>query len=165
MKRILALVAVVLAATAAYLWSQSDRRRIERALDRLESACEKEGPDSPMALLARNQTITGSFAPGFLAVAEPYQGSFTDAQELARAIHVYRASSRRISVDDAERRLEIGRDGTAEMETVFRVAGESGSGPGIERFRAKLFWVEHEGDWKIREFRVVEVVEAGGLFF
>ena len=71
MKRILALGAVVFVAAAVFLWSRSDRRRIDRALDRLESACEKEGPDSPMSLLARNQTITASFAPGFLAVAEP----------------------------------------------------------------------------------------------
>ncbi len=165
MKRIVALVAVALVAAGFFLWSRGDRRRIERALERLESACAKEGPDSPVSLLTRNQTIVNSFAPGFLAVAEPYQGSFTDAQELARAIHVYRASSKRISVDDSERRLEIGRDGTAEMETLFRIAGESGSGPGTERFRAKLFWVEQEGEWKIREFRIVEAVESGGLFF
>jgi hypothetical protein len=164
-KRLIALGAVALALVAGYLWLRSDQRRIFKALERLESACEKEGPDSPMSLLTRNQAIVGAFAPGFLAVAEPDQGSFTDAQELARAIHVYRASSKRIEVDDSERRLEIGRDGTAEMETLFRVAGESGSGPGVERFRARLFWVEHEGEWKIREFRVVEVVERGGLFF
>jgi hypothetical protein len=36
-------------------------------------------------------------------------------------------------------------DGTAEMETLFHISGESAQ-PGSERFRARLFWVEHEGD-------------------
>ena len=166
MKRALGVAAAVIALLAAgYFWLGSEERRIEKALERFEAACEKDGPDSPMSLLSRNQTITGAFAPGFLLVAEPYEGSFTDPQELARAIHVYRASSRRISVDDSERRLDVEDDGTAEMETLFHVSGEVGSGPGSERFRARIFWVKHDGDWKIREFRIVEVVERGGLFF
>lgn len=164
MNRIVAAVLVALAALALWLWLPSDRRRIGQALDRLERACEKNGPDSPMSLFSRTQTITASFAPGFFAVAEPYQGSFTDAGELARAIHAYRASSQQVSVTDSGRRLELGADGTAEMETLFHVAGVAGSGPGGERFRARIFWVKHEGAWKIREFRIVEVVERGGLF-
>jgi hypothetical protein len=98
-------------------------------------------------------------------VAEPYGGTFTSAQELASAIHAYRASARTVRIGDSERRLDIGDGGTAEMELVFHVSGETGvGGSGGERFRAQLFWVEHEGDWKIRELRVVEVVERGGLF-
>jgi hypothetical protein len=163
-KTLAALALLVVVAVAALFWQGSDRRRIEKALDRLERACEKDGPDSAMDLLGRNQTIVRSFAPGFLALAEPYGGTFTSAQELASAIHAYRASARKVRIGDSERRLDIG-DGTAEMELVFHVSGETGvGGSGGERFRAQLFWVEHEGDWKIREFRVVEIVEQGGLF-
>jgi hypothetical protein len=156
---------VVVVLVAALFWRGSDRRRIEQALDRLEAACEKDGPDSAMALLGRNQAIVGAFAPGFLVAAEPYGGSFSDAQALANAIHAYRASARKVRVDDSERRLDVGEDGTAEMDLVFHVSGETGvGGLGGERFRARLFWVKHEGDWKIRELRVVEIVERGGLF-
>jgi hypothetical protein len=164
-KTLAAVGLVVVVAIVALFWQGSDRRRIEKALDRLERACEKDGPDSAMELLGRNQTIVRSFAPGFLALAEPYGGSFTSAQELASAIHAYRASARKVRIGDSERRLEVEDDGTAEMELVFHVSGETGvGGAGGEAFRAQLFWVEHEGDWKIREFRVVEVVERGGLF-
>ena len=165
MKKLGALALVVLAALVALLWPGSDRRRIEKALDRLERACEKDGPESAMSLLSRNQTIVHSFAPEFLALAEPYGGTFDSAQELATAIHAYRASARKVTIGDSERHLEVADDGTAEMELVFHVAGETGvGGLGGERFRARLFWVKHEGEWKIRELRVVEVVERGGLF-
>jgi hypothetical protein len=163
-KAFAALALVVVVAVVVLFWQGSDRRRIEKALDRLERACEKDGPESALDLLGRNQTIVRSFAPGFLAQAEPYGGTFTSAQELASAVHAYRASARKVRVSDSERHLEIG-DATAEMGLVFHVSGETGvGGAGGESFRAQLFWVEHEGEWKIRELRVVEVVERGGLF-
>lgn len=158
----MAALAVVAAVAAWLLLADSDERRIGKALDRLMAACEKSGPDSAVALLTRNQTIVGAFAPGFLLSAEPYNGTLTDPQEVARLIHVYRASSQTVSVGDSERTIEVRDGGTAEMETVFHVSGQ---GRGVERFRATLFWVEHEGDWKIRELRIVEVVERGGFAF
>lgn len=165
MKRLASALAVLLAALAAGAWWSSDRRQIERRLDALVEACEKAGPDSPLSLLGRTQTILDSFAPGMLVQAAPYGGSFRDARELAGLIHRYRASSSRVEIAVTERDLVVRPNGTAEMSAVFRIAGERGGGPGQESFRARLFWVESDGTWKVREIEIVDRLDRSGLFF
>ena len=164
MKRIIAVVGVLAVAVSGWLWWRSDERRIGRALERLERACEKEGPEGALSLLGRTQTILDAFAPGFRVSARPYEGTLTDARELAGVIHRYRALSDRIRVRDAERRIEVQPNGTAEMSALFAVDGSGDGRKGRESFRAQLYWVEVDGDWKIREVEVVEVVERSGLF-
>lgn len=164
MKRWIAVFAVAGLALAAWLWLTSDRRRIERRLDALVAACEKSGPDSPLSLLGRTQTILESFAAGMLVRADPYGGSFRDARELAGLVHRYRASASRVEIAATDRDLLVRPNGTAELSVVFRIVGDRG-GPGTESFSARIFWVEEEGDWKIRELEVVERLERSGLFF
>lgn len=165
MKRLLALGVVALAAVVLWAWWSSDRRRIERRLDALVEACEKSGPDSPLALLGRTETILDAFAPGMLVRAEPYGGTIGDPRELARLIHGYRASAGRVQIAVTDRQLVVLPNRTAEMSGVFRVGGDRGGGPGIESFSARLFWVEDDGTWRIREVEVVERLERSGLFF
>jgi hypothetical protein len=160
----LGVLAVAVACLAGWSWWRSDARRIGRALDRLERACEKSGPDGALDLVSRTATIVDAFAPGMLVTARPYEGSIRDPRELAGVIHRYRAGAERVRISESERELAVGERDTAEMSVVFVVEGDRGGRPGRERFRARLFWVEIEGDWKIREVEVVEVLDPGGLF-
>jgi len=164
-KRLLALLALALLGLGAWAWWSSDSRRIQRRLDALVEACGKSGPDSPLDLLARTQTILDSFAPELLVRAEPYGVTLRDGRELASLIHRYRATSTRAAVSVGERELAMGPNRTAEMTARFRVVGDSGSGPRGEEFRARLYWVEDEGVWRIREVEVTERLESTGLFF
>lgn len=165
MRRLLAIALFAAVAVAGWLWWTSDRHRIERALDRLERACEKDGPESPLAMVGRAGTLLEAFAPGLLVRAAPYGGTVSDPRELVALIERYRATASRIRVSDRERRLEIGANGTAEMSLLFQVDGVRSGGPGREGFRARLFWVRTEAGWKIREIEVLEVLESSGLFF
>ena len=164
MKRVAVVAVLVAVAVAAWVWWRGDERRIVRALERLESACEKEGEEGPLALISRTQTILDSFASGFLVSGRPYAGAIDDPRELAAVIHRYRASSDRVGVGHRELELELGPNRTAEMSAVFVVDGVRGARPARESFRARLFWVEHEGEWRIREVEVVERLERSGLF-
>jgi hypothetical protein len=164
-KRLVAVAGLALVLFATWRWWSSDRRRIERRLEGLVAACEKSGPDSALDLLGKTQTILDAFAPDMLVRADPYGGSFRDARELAGLIHRYRAGSRRVEIAATEREIVVRPNRTAEMSAVFRIAGERGGGPGSERFSARLFWVEDEGVWRIREVEVVERLESSGLFF
>lgn len=165
MKRLLTAAGLLLLMVAAIGWWRSDRRRIERALDRLENACEKDGAESALALLARTETILSSFAPGLYVAARPYEGELTDARAVAGAIHAYRSQAQRIRITDSERRLEIRPNDTAEMTAVFHLDGDSSGSRGRQSFRARMFWIEHDGAWKIREFEIVETLAGGGGFF
>jgi hypothetical protein len=158
----IALAALILAGLALWSWSRSDERRIVRALERLERACEKQGPDGPLALFQRTQTILDGFAPGFQVLARPYAGSISDARQLAGVIHRYRALSQRVRIGHSDLDIVLRENRTAEMTAVFQADGDRGAGPGRERFRARLFWVEHAGEWKIREFDILEVLDRSG---
>lgn len=165
MKRALVVAALALAGLGVWLWRSGDARQIHRRLDALVAACEKSGPDSPLDLLGRTQTILDSFAPGMLVRAEPYGVSLRDARELAGLIHRYRATASRVAVAATERDLVLGANRTAEMAVRFRIAGDSGGGARGESFRARLFWVEDGGTWRLREVEVTERLESSGLFF
>lgn len=165
MKRALVVAALALAGLGVWLWWTGDARQIHRRLDALVAACEKSGPDRPLDLLGRTQTILDSFAPGMLVRAEPYGVSLRDARELAGLIHRYRATATRVVVAATERDLVLGDNRTAEMAARFRIVGDSGSGPRGESFRARLFWVEDGGAWRVREVEVTERLESSGIFF
>jgi hypothetical protein len=162
MKRLLIAAGLIVAIWLGYGWWNSDSRQIGKALDRFEHACDKDGPDSPLSIIGRTETILAAFAPGFVATANPWEGTFTDPVAVAGAIQRYRALANRVRVSDTERSLEVKENGTAEMTATFRVQGDAGLRGG-EAFRARIFWVKDQGDWKIREFRIVERLETGGI--
>jgi len=164
-KRVLALLALVAFGVIAWRLWPSDRRRIERRLDQLVAACEKSEPDTPLRLFSGTQTILDSFAPRFVVKAAPYGGTISDARELNGLIQRYRASARTVAIAVTDRAVEVSSHGTAEMRGVFRIRGDRGAGPDSESFRAQIFWVEEDGDWRIRELEVVEVLDRSGLFF
>jgi len=164
-KRLGILLAAVVVVAAGWSSWHSDRRRIDRRLERLERACEKQGPSSALSLLNRSRTLLDSFAPGFVVSAHPYAGTISDPRELVQAVEGYRGRAELVRIRDTDRSLRIGKQGTAEMSVVFVVQGrERGGGPGGARFRANLFWVKGDGGWKIRDLEIVQVLENRGLF-
>jgi hypothetical protein len=165
-RRILVAGTVLALLATGLAWWQSDRRRIESRLDRLVRACEKEGPESALALFGRTETILDTLAPEIRVPAGPYAGALSEPREVVSAIHRYRATVERVRVRTSERRLEIARGGgRAEMSALFEVSGERGGRPGRERFRARLFWIEEDGSWRIRELEILEVMERSGRAF
>jgi hypothetical protein len=163
-KRLLAGLAGIVALAALWSWWASDRRRISARLDEVESLFDKSGPEDQLTAFGRTRHIVAAFAPGFVVQARPYEGSISDLQQLAGVVQGYRESSSRIDVHDSGRATTVdSKRGTAETTTVFALAGDRGAGPGTERFRARIAWVELDGEWKIQEFEILEVLERGGM--
>jgi hypothetical protein len=166
MRRALALAVLVAGLAAGWLWWGSDRRRIQARFDEAMTLFEKSGPESQLDAFARVRGIVGLFAPGFVAMARPYEGTITDAQQLAAVVASYRSSAERIAVSDGSRELVLQPErATAEMVTTVTVDGIRGGRPGRERFRLRLAWREDDGAWRIQELEVLEVLETGGGFF
>jgi hypothetical protein len=149
---------------AAWTWWRSDRRQIGQRLERLERACEKQGPSNLIALAGRAETIIDSFAPGFVVSARPYAGTISDPRELVRAIEGYRSQSELVRIHDTDRRLDVRDHGTAEMSAIFVIQGRRRSGPSGGRFRASLFWVKGDDGWKVHDLEIVQVLDNRGLF-
>ncbi len=159
--------AVALLAAGAWAglrWWSSDARRIGAALDALEEAAEKSGPESDLVRLAKARELLARFAPGFVVFARPYAGTITDRQQLAAVVERYRSTASRVAVSDRDRQLEVRDNGTAELVCVLRVDGLRDVGPGRETFRVRIGWRREGGDWLIQEVEILEVLETSGLF-
>jgi hypothetical protein len=163
-RRLLALAVAAAVVVGFWSWWSSDRRRLAARLAELEALFEKDGPEDQLTAFGRTRAIVARFAPGFVVLARPYQATLTEPQQLAAAVQAYRSGAERVEIDHGERELELdaGR-GVAEMRALFSVSGRGAGGPGAERFRARIAWAKHEGEWMIQEFEVLEVVERGGL--
>ena len=165
MRRALALAVLVAGLTAGWLWWGSDRRRIQARFDEAITLFEKSGAETQLEAFARVRGIVGLFAPGFVAMARPYEGTITDAQQLAGIVASYRASAERIAVADAGRELVLRpQNATAELTTTVTVDGVRDGGPGRERFRLRVAWREDAGVWRIQELEILEVLDGAGLF-
>lgn len=165
-KRLVAAAVVVAALAGTWIWWTSDRRRLNARLDEIESLFGKSGPEDQLTSFGRTRQIVAMFAPGFVASARPYEGTITDAQQLAAIVMRYRDGSQRIEIRDRERAIAVdAARGTAETGAVFVVTGVRGGGPGGERFRARIAWIRVEGAWMVQEFEVLEVLEGSLLGF
>jgi len=163
-----AIVLAVLAAGLAggWLWWGSDRRRVSARFDEAMALFEKSGPEGQLDAVARVRGIVGLFAPGFVAMARPYEGTITDSAQLAAIVASYRGSAERIAVADSGRELVLRpENGTADLTTTVTVDGVRGGVPGRERFRARVAWRRDDGIWRIQEFEILEVLDTSGLFF
>lgn len=161
MKRIAVAAALLVAAVAVWSWWSSDRRRLAARLDEVVELFEKSGPEDQLTSFGRTRAIVELFAPGFVVLAKPYEGTVTDRQQLAAIVQRYRDGSERIDVSDSERAFEIdAARGVAESAALFAISG--GRGGGNERFRARVAWARIDGEWKIQELEILEVLEPGG---
>lgn len=166
MRRAIALAALLAGLVGGWLWSGSDRRRVNARFDEAISLFEKSGAESQLDAFARVRGIVGLFGPGFVAMARPYEGTITDAQQLAGIVASYRSSAERISIGDSGREVVLRSDNaTAELTTTVTVDGERGGGPGRERFRLRVAWRKDDGEWRIQELEILEVLDTTGLFF
>jgi len=163
-KKLLALGVAGAIAVGAWMWWTSDRRRLSARIDEMVELFEKSGPEDQLTAFGHTRQIVAMFAPGFVILARPYEGSIADRQQLAAVVQRYREGNTRIEIGDAERAISIDPErGTAETSAVFSLSGGRGVGGGVERFRARIAWVRLDGEWKIHEVEILEVLERGGL--
>lgn len=163
--RILAVVALVAALAALVHWWRSDRRRILGQFEALQSAIEKRGAEGALDRLGHARAVSQLFAEGFVILAQPYEGTIADRQQLMGIVDRYRGSAETIAVSDSEVEVTLRENATAELTAVVEAVGLRPGGPGRERLRLRLAWRKDEGVWRIQELEVLAVLDTSGLFF
>ena len=163
--RLLALLVLAAILAALLLWWTSDRRRVLAAFEELQSQVEKSGHEGTLDRLAHARGAAQVFADGFLILAQPYEGSITDRQQLMAIIDRYRESADRIAVSDSEVEVTLRPNATAELTAVVEAIGDWPGRPGSERLRIRVAWRKDDGDWRIQELEVLEVLDSSGIFF
>ncbi|MEO7795568.1 MAG: nuclear transport factor 2 family protein [Thermoanaerobaculia bacterium] len=163
--RLVALVALAGVLVAAVLWWTSDRRRILAQFEALQDALEKGSGEGTLDRVAHARAVSELFADGFVILAQPYEGTIEDRQQLMGIVDRYRASAETITVSDSEVELKVRENATAELTAVVEATGLRDGGPGRERLRMRIAWREDQNVWRIQELEVLEVLESSGLFF
>lgn len=163
--RLIALVLLSAILVALFFWWTSDRRRIVAQFEALQEALEKSGEEGTFDRLGHARGVSEVFADGFVILAQPYEGTIADRQQLMAIVDRYRASAERISVSDSDVEVQLRPNATADMTAVVEAVGMRPGGPGRERLRIRVAWREDAGVWRIQELEVLEVLDSSGLFF
>ncbi|MBZ0111729.1 MAG: hypothetical protein K8J08_04645 [Thermoanaerobaculia bacterium] len=148
-------------------WWQSDERRLLAALEALEQSLCKPGTESDLVSLVRSQETLALFAPQFSLSAVPYDGGLSTPRELVAGLHRFRGAADAIDVVLAKEELELYENGTAWLlfrATVKMERGGLGRRSGHEVYRVNSQWVEIDGDWRVREIEVLEILSEGAGF-
>lgn len=163
--RLIALVLLSAILVALFFWWTSDRRRIVAQFEALQEALEKSGEEGTFDRLGHARGVSEVFADGFVILAQPYEGTIADRQQLMAIVDRYRASAERIAVSDSDVEVQLRPNATADMTAVVEAVGMRPGGPGRERLRIRVAWREDAGVWRIQELEVLEVLDSSGLFF
>lgn len=163
--RLVALLALAAILGGLFYWWRSDRRRIVAQFEALQDELEKRGEEGTFDRLGHARGVSEIFAEGFVILAQPYEGTIQDRQQLMAVVDRYRASAERITVSDSEVEIQLRPNATADMTAVVEAVGLRPGGPGRERLRIRVAWREDDGVWRIQELEVLEVLASSGLFF
>lgn len=163
--RLVALLALAAILAGLFFWWRSDRRRIVAQFETLQDELEKRGEEGTIDRLGHARGVSEIFAEGFVILAQPYEGTIADRQQLMAVVDRYRASAERITVSDSEVDIQLRPNATADMAAVVEAVGLRPGGPGRERLRIRVAWREDDGVWRIQELEVLEVLDSSGLLF
>ena len=150
---------------ALALWWTSDRRRILAQFEALQSAIEKHSSEGALDRLSHARDVSQLFADGFVILAQPYEGTIADRQQLMGIVDRYRGSAETIAVSDSEVEVTLRENATADLTAVVEAVGMRPGGPGRERLRLRIAWRKDDGVWRIQELEVLAVLDSSGLFF
>lgn len=163
--RLLAVAALAVILVALVFWWTSDRRRILAQFEALQGAIEKHSSEGALDRLAHARDVSQLFADGFVILAQPYEGTIADRQQLMGVVDRYRGSAETIAVSDSEVEVTLRENATADLTAVVEAVGMRPGGPGRERLRLRIAWRKDDGVWRIQELEVLAVLETSGLFF
>jgi hypothetical protein len=158
-RRLLVGLAALAAFAAVWSWWSSDRRQIERRVERLEELVSKSGPETALQGLARARGIIGLFASAFDVRARQLGFATGDPQELIRFVHGYRSRWDSIDLRVSSESIDIvpeHRRATQIASLDFRSGGPLGSGS--ELYRVQINWLREAGDWRIDYVDLIEIV-------
>ena len=161
------LVGLALAAifVALALWWTGDRRRIAAQFEALQNALAKNGAEGTLDRISHAKGVAEIFADGFVVLAQPYEGTIEDRQQLMAIVDRYRQSADSISVSDSEVEVALRPNDTADLTAVVDAIGMRPGGPGRERLRIRAAWRKDDGTWRIQELEILEVLDSSGIFF
>ncbi len=162
--RLIAVFLVLIAAGAAWSWWQSDRRQIERQVNRLQEAVSKSGPESSLEALANARTVAGVFAPVFEVHARQLDFETRNHQELTRFVHQYRSGSDSIHMRVVSHSLNVVPEHQrATLDATFEFPSGGPLGRANEAYHVQVNWLHEDGEWRIDYVDLVEILERASL--
>lgn len=165
--RLLLLYGILVLAVAGWLFSQwsSDRRRIERQLDRFRALVEKGGEESALTAANNARKVGNVLTRDFALHLEPYASAITDRSHLTLVVMGYRNRASRIGLSFRDQDLAL--DDQLKIGDMTLVAAISGTADGAsyrEGYRLRMRWVLEDDEWRIQRVDLLEIPERPGVF-
>ena len=155
--RRLAGVAVVLAAgwLVLSLWN-SDARRIERRLAKLQGLAAKTLVETQFRGATKAKGIADLFATDFELIAEPENFATSNRQDLIRGVMAYRSRSKSLAVDVLRKDLFVDPGGASATHYAYvRFVNDLGDLAGTATYPVQIEWVKEDGEWMIKKLEVL----------
>lgn len=163
-RRLIALLLLAVVLVVSFVWWRSDRRRLASRLNEAIEQVSKEGPEDQLTTFGKMRRLVGLFAPGFVVLGGAYEGSISDAQQLAGVVASYRSTVSELRFVVRHRTLELDATrGTAQMLLTLDSISRGEGGPSHESYRFRIAWVRNDGEWWIQEVELLEVGSPGRL--
>lgn len=153
----LAGVVVVLAAgwLILGLWN-SDPRRIERRLAKLQKLAAKTLVETQFQGAGKAKGIADLFATDFELVAEPENFAASNRQDLIRGVMAYRSRSKSLVVDVLRKDLFVDPGGASATHYAYvRFVSDLGDFAGTTTYPVQIEWVIEDGEWMIKKLEVL----------
>lgn len=159
-RRLLAVLALLVAIPLVWSWWSSDRRRIGRQIDRLEERVEKSGEETAIVGAARARAVTDLFASDFEVRARQLRFRTRDRQELARFVLRHRSSTDAIDLRIVTESLSLAPEhGRATQVATLEFLTGGPLSSSAERYRVQVNWVIERGSWRIDYIDLLEIVD------
>lgn len=140
----------------------SEEKRVMRRLDDLAEIVDRGEGESALDTAARARRLGEMFTDPFTVRLEPFGQEISDRQGLMRTFAAYRGGYRRIEVGWRDVEIAVAPGERQASATAVAVASglDAGGLPARDAFRLTFRWQREDGEWRLREVVLVEVLEG-----
>ena len=144
----------------AVSWYSSPERQINRKLIQLQKLVAKAPAEDNLTAIGKARSVTEMFTDDFEFVAEQFNFTTRDRQQLAVGIHQYRSRAQALAVQIRDRELSVvPEQGRATSHVTVEFLTQFRDVSGREAYRFQINWREGDGEWLIDYVKLLEVFE------
>ncbi len=137
------------------LWN-SDARRIERRLAKLQKLAGKTLVETQFRGAGKAKRIADLFATDFDFIAEPENFATSNRQDLIRGVMAYRSRSKSLLVDVLRKDLFVDPGGASATHYAYvQFVNDLGDFAGTTTYPVQIEWVKEGGEWMIKKLEIL----------
>lgn len=154
------LLIVILGLTLTWYFQGRDERQILGRQKELVELLSKTGPEKELGALTRARQISNVFTDPVSTGIQPYLSGSHSRQEIAGLAYHFRSMVEELSIEIADRKLEIGPDRrTAVLAAVARAKARTGGEWTSDLREVEMRWIKTEDGWLVTDVTFTSAIK------